>query len=508
MPFIRPGRGVIAASGAANIFNLPDTSSASGSSGSVGAYDPAAQDAYFDTLYTNAFNALTYSSTKYVSTSGSNANNGNSLGTAYATVDYAVSQVSANALILVNDGTYSIGTSGWLNDTVGNAPPSGTGSNYTVIRAINPGAVTLSQSSQSYYGSILRLTSGSRIWVDGFNFIHDTQHNDEAIFNFGASTSRITRCMFRRRQSGTYGATFFLGYGCLMQDCAFYGAGRYMCNTGSNSGDSVAGTNVFRRVVARLDWALCDQPVATYAHYGSDNGSWVDSKQTLWANCVDIDGPAVENQASFGFKWGSFYHPKHQRDIRHKGCIVLNAGCDLSSFRTDNIGSPTHSVENCAIWDNDNNTQAGQSPNGYSVAAGSMSVTNCFGGQILGSDTSGTTNSNNRFTDSPTSPQNIVQRAGSSGAEILYCHGAFLSHWGETNFDTVTADPLWPWPYEARIKAWMDTQITKPTGHFPASPTSSRQSFTGTSINGDEMTLTRRVWEAAGAAIPDLSTIY
>jgi hypothetical protein len=488
-------------------YYLPWLSNTTGGGGG-GAYDSEAQDAYFDGLYTTAFDALTYSGTKYVSTTGSNANNGNSLVNAYASVDYAASQISANGLILVDDGTYTIGTSGWLNSTTGNTPPSGTSTNYTTIRAINPGSVTLNQASQSYYGSILRLTGGARIWVDGFNFTHDDPHPDEAIFYFGADNSRLTRCMFRRRQSGTYGATLYLGVGCLVQDVALYGAGRYMCNTGSNSGNSVAGTNVFRRVVARLDWALCDQPVATFAHYGSDDGGYVDSKQTLWANCVDIDGPAVENQASFGFKWGSFYHPKHQRDIRHKGCIVLNAGCDLASFRTDNIGSPTMSAENCAIWDNDNNTQSGQSPIGFAVAAGSMSVTNCFGGQILGADTSGTTNTNNRFTDSPTSPQNIVQRSGSTGAEILYCHGAFLSHWGETNFDTVTTDPLWPWPYESRIKSWLDTQITKPSAHFPASPTSSRQSFTGTSINGDEMTLTRRVWEAAGAAIPDLSTIY
>ena len=41
--------------------------------GSGSAYDSAAQDAYFDSLYSSAFAALTYSSTKYVSTSGSTA---------------------------------------------------------------------------------------------------------------------------------------------------------------------------------------------------------------------------------------------------------------------------------------------------------------------------------------------------------------------------------------------------------------------------------------------------
>lgn len=472
--------------------------------GGGGAYDADAQDAYFDGLYDSALAALTYSSTKYVSTTGSNGNNGNSLGAAYASVDYAVSQISANGLILVDDGTYNVGTSGWLNSTAGNTPPNGTGSNYTVIRAINPGAVTISQTSQSYYGSLLRLTSSQRIWIDGFNFSHDAAHEDEAIFHL-PDVSRITRCMFRRRQSGTYGATIYLGVGSLMQDCAAYGAGRYLFYTGSGSADSVAGTNVFRRVVGRMDWALATQPVATFAHYGSDNGSWVDSKETLFANCIAIDGPATENQATYGFKWASFYNPKHQRDLRYRGCIALNDGADLASFRSDNIGSPTLSAYNCAIWDNDNNTQSGQSPNGFHRQNGTFTIDHCTGGQILGSDTSGTTNlssANHRFSDSMT---NIVQRVGGNGAEILYCHGGFLTHWGDSGFDTVTAVPLWPWPYESRIKAWMDTQISRPASHFPSTPSSSRQSFQGTALGGSAMTLTRRVWEAAGTQTPSLA---
>lgn len=472
-----------------------------------GGYDPAARDAYFDGLYSAALAGLTYSSTKYVSTSGSNANNGNSLGAAYASVDYAVSQIGANGLILVADGTYNVGTSGWLNSTTANAPPNGTGANYTVIRAINPGAVTISQTSQSYYGSLLRLTNSSRIWIDGFNFSHDAAHDDEAIFHL-PDFSRITRCMFRRRQSGIYGATIYLGRGSLMQDCAAYGAGRYLFYTGSGSGDSVAGTNVFRRVVGRMDWALATQPVATFAHYGSDNGAWVDSKETLYANCIALDGPATENQATYGFKWASFYNPKHQRDLRYRGCIALNDGADLASFRSDNIGSPTLSAYDCAIWDNDNNTQSGQSPNGFHRQNGTFTIDHCTGGLILGSDTSGTTNlagANHRFSDSMT---NIVQRVGGNGAEILYCHGGFLTHWGDSGFDTVTSEPLWPWPYESRIKAWMDTQITKPASHYPASPSSSRQSFQGTSLGGQAQSLTRRIWECAGTQMPDLAAIY
>lgn len=508
MSFIRPGRGVTSIQGIGYFYSQSDTIVASGSvSGSSGAYDSEAQDAYFDTLYTNAFDALSYSSTKYVSTTGSNGNNGNSLGAAYASVDYAVSQVSANALILVADGTYTIGTSGWLNETTGNTPPSGTGSNYTVIRAINPGGATISQSSQSYFGSILRLPSATRIWLDGFNLIHDASHDDEPIFLLPDS-SRITRCMFCRRQSGTYGATVQLGVNSLVQDCAAYGAGRYLFYTGASSFDVVAGTNVFRRVVGRMDWALSTQPKSVFTHYGSDNTSWNDSKQTLFANCIAIDGPGFNGASTE--KYGAFYHPKHTVDMRHQGCIVLNDGAFHGAFSLDNIGANTGSAYNCAIYDITNDNAGGASPVGIrSPGSSTWTIDYITGGLIPGSDTSGTVNnlstSNHLWGDTPTY---IVQRSGGNGAEILYCHGDFLTHWGDTGFDTVTAVPLWPWPYEARIKAWMDTQITLPASHYPTTPSSSRQSFQGTSIGGEEQTLTRRIWECAGTQIPDLSTVY
>ena len=101
---------------------------------------------------------------------------------------------------------------------------------------------------------------------------------------------------------------------------------------------------------------------------------------------------------------------------------------------------------------------------------------------------------------------NILQRVGGNGAEILYCHGTFLTHWGETGFDTVTSVPLWPWPYESRIKAWMDTQISRPASHFPSTPSSSRQSFQGTALGGSAMTVTRRIWECAGTATPSFAS--
>lgn len=44
------------------------------------------------------------------------------------------------------------------------------------------------------------------------------------------------------------------------------------------------------------------------------------------------------------------------------------------------------------------------------------------------------------------------------------------------------------------------------SGHYPASPASSRQSFAGTSLGSAEQTLTRRIWECAGTATPSLAT--
>lgn len=472
------------------------------------AYDTGAQDARYDGLYDQAFAVLAFSTTKYVATAGnggSNSNNGNSPGSPYLTVSHALGQVGANALIIVGCGNYT-SSGGWMNDYGSGANhdiTSGSFPGWTVVRAETPGCVTVTQTSQTYYQGIIGLQDAQRIWIDGFNLITNVSGEQFFAIDIG-DHNRLTRAMIRHRNTDTYRNQNVVGIGSLVQDVAYYGAGRYAWFTGSGSGQGTAGTNVFRRVVSRLEWATGEQPIATYAHYGCDNQGGCGSRETLFANVIDIDGPGMRGSGTYGYKWGSIYNPKYQSDVRVRGSIVLNAGCEHASIRTDNVGSPSLNVSHTAVWDNVNGGSA--SCAGYGRAAGTFTLNHSFGGRIGGANTSGTISGNtgNLFTDSPAY---IVMKDGNgNGAEIIHAWGCFLCHWGDPGFDAVTDTPLWPWPYETRIKAWMDVRISKPSGLVPSGTSESVQSFQGTSINGDEMTLTRRIWEAAGTITPSFAS--
>jgi hypothetical protein len=77
------------------------------------------------------------------------------------------------------------------------------------------------------------------------------------------------------------------------------------------------------------------------------------------------------------------------------------------------------------------------------------------------------------------------------GANILFRYGADSSRFGETDYKTLTAVPLWPWPNEARIKSQMCAGTTR---GFCS---------TGMRLDGvNPVTLTSYIWEALGSPIP------
>lgn len=83
--------------------------------------------------------------------------------------------------------------------------------------------------------------------------------------------------------------------------------------------------------------------------------------------------------------------------------------------------------------------------------------------------------------------------SGRMGAEVLKKYGVSGTLYGETGYDTLTQDNIWPWPNEARIKADM-------------SDVSARGFCTGNSLDGTPQTLTKYIWEYLGNQIP--SSIY
>ncbi len=81
------------------------------------------------------------------------------------------------------------------------------------------------------------------------------------------------------------------------------------------------------------------------------------------------------------------------------------------------------------------------------------------------------------------------------GANIVYRYGADGSRYGESNYNSLTTTPLWPWPNESRIKQEMCTNTAR---GFCA---------TGKRLDGvNPVTLTSYVWEQLGNPLP--SGIY
>lgn len=472
-------------------------SGSGGGGGGGGSY--TSQNSTFDALYTAFFAGLTISGTVYISPTGNDTTGTGTYANPWLTISKALTGISANGRIILKNGTYTAGTGGFINQHASAQNltiPSGTGGNYTIIQAETPFEVYIDQSSAVYYGSLVHLTS-TGVCLDGLSFRHDLVPAELAPFSVGTD-NLITRCRFRTRQCGQFNGVVHYSTGTLIEDCSIYGGGRYQFVTGSLSASAQIEEGILRRVIARMDWALGDQPCGTFGHYGSDDTGYTLSRNTSRQNCIAIDGPAIPNQGSDGGKYGSFYDPKSSRGLTDIGCISLNDKSNYAAWMGEY--SSTGSNTDCAVYD------CG-SADAFRQTSGTRTVTNCLLSVVGGSDYNGATNSsNNRSSDTP---GNIVQRSAGAGADILYCVGGFLKKYGDTGWDVPdTSMPLWPWPYEDKHATWMDTQIALPASHYPTSPANSRQSFTGTALDGNAMTLTRRIWEAAGTAMPDLTTVY
>ena len=84
---------------------------------------------------------------------------------------------------------------------------------------------------------------------------------------------------------------------------------------------------------------------------------------------------------------------------------------------------------------------------------------------------------------------------GQVGAEVLMMWGTTGTLWGDPGYDTITTQPLWPFPNEAVI----DTDMASYSG--PGAP-GARGFTTGTSKDGSPQTLTKYIWEYLGNQIP------
>lgn len=492
----------------------------------------------------NAFAAI-----YYVSTSGNDSSGTGSSSSPWKTIGYGIDQMASGDTLLVKAGTY-IGKANFINSRLNNLP-SGTPSKYTIVKAEVPLEVTIkNDGSLNYYDNLIRL-EGNYIHVDGFIVDMINQSEPEYNAEVTGNYNKITRSFFRREGNvSQYGGwVSILGDYNLVEDSAGVGAARYGFYTGGPT--SSASQNIFRRIVARVDYSNSDQPKAAFSAYGNDSGN--NMHDVLFQNCIAIDGR--RGPSSSEDTYGGFYFPKNATNITIQGSIVLNneaghAGYFVKELQGDNIH-----LEHSIAWDVYGTPHiAGVRANGagglyfgidhmtigntlaayYNKDSAQQRVlTNSlfYNNDVLssGSDYDWATKTNNAFfpasqaigilsiisninlkyilrAEANSALEDHASDGNNIGADVTQQYGVSGTLWGQPGFDQRTSNALWPWKYEDKIKTLFLIPNTPPSGNIPSSNNTVRGFTVANDQFGKRMTLTRYIWQYLGNEIP--SEIY
>jgi hypothetical protein len=406
-------------------------------------------------------------------------------------------------VLIIRDGIYN--TQYDLIDHFVNGMPGA----YNIIKAENDGRVTITYSN----GINLENNPASYVQIEGINF---NSLVGKVIFGHHI---KILKCSFVGSASSGNTVTIEVGamnYGdthdILFEDCYAYGSGgRY------NFLVYRAYNVVFRRCISRHDpgWTGDgdDDPEAAFNSYSSQH--------IYFQNCIAID--CDQNYVNW---YSGFYATEHD------GARVHNHWDGCISFNNNNIGfyiDPTTSIEyyfnNCISYDSTNagfavNRGANGGVSGFTIGRVGNGIYNSVVSNsiIFDFNEDGINTGSGNYCDiegggsSCTNCQtynpltnglvylprveagSALSNAGSSGgqigANIMKKIGISGTLYGESGWNTITNESLWPWPYEARIKN--DMKVVSTRG-FCAS---------GNGLYGGNITLTSYIWEALGNPCP------
>ena len=478
--------------------------------------------------------------TWYISSTGNNAGNGQTPATAWKTFAKAFSTMAAGDQLILLDGQYSTGTTGILHwDTsmygVNSAQvPSGASlTRMTIVRALNPGNVTIN--GPLFIGRSTR--KDSFILIQGVTF-----EGTGDLYNTSFNT--IKDC-------GFHGA-FVIGTNDhtngntdnLIEDAWIWASGER-----GIASNYQADRNVWRRVVVRGDGC------GTSACSGSGNpniGFTVyDSQDASVQNVIVIDRILAATDEPYGNFASAQHTPMAARYLGRNqwlGAMSINPPDAGFHFEADATvpSDPTWTMKDVVVTGNGNidgiNVGAtgtlvinnatvittDQFGDGIRVAPGSPgtavantivkgfsrglnsyltpSYTDTFGSALLYNQTIPTVGV--RITN-PTADGTIaslkypvrvetgsvLKGAGSSGTDIgsnvVNRYGIDGSRFNEPNYNSLSANALWPWPNQNRIKREMCVATTR--GFCAA----------GTRLDGSKsVTLTSYIWEQLGNPVP------
>lgn len=483
---------------------------------------------------------------------GNDANNGLTRSTPIATLNRAFQIITSGQTLTIAAGTYS-GVNNQITH-IANLPPSGSQGNATLITAEDPTAGNVRFNNASF---LIDGLSAARSWItfDGIQYTGNTFHQ----ISGAAHTNRnLQRWTFKR--CGFVGWVQ-LGYSqfVLFEDCYVTGQGRYCfdmftsndillrrcvarLDNGDGSGQPIS--HYVNYTCQRLEWQNCiaiDTNDSFHSNYeGVYGGFYVrgpntintttwQSEQTKARGCILLN---VRNNGTPGgvFRVGSTMG-NDAPGIEWINSIFwdMNSGISRESGAS---GSTTQSINHCVVgitrsasynrhgWVCGNVDGAFQNSIFYSIndTAINDGLSSNFNRFFLnGADkfsvptSSGDAQADPIWTqatpagglkhlpriDSTGSFKSIANDGGDIGATIMFRYGVDGTFLGDTDYNTLTATALWPWPNEDVIRTFF---INFGTG--AGSPANARGFCTGTSIDGETQTLTKYIWEYLGNQIP------
>lgn len=477
-------------------------------------------------LLSLSYQSYVYAATYYVDGSMTDdSGNGTSWADAKKYITSGIGIMTGGDTLIIRDGVYT------GNSNILSSAPSGSAGNYTKIYAETDWGVTIS-------GTSVRpctLDSKSYIEIKGFKF-KATPSPDVYILN--SNHIKIIRCC--SDSAGGTSAHFLASNSTylLFEECYAWGECRYpfQVNAGGGSSQYI----VYRRCVVRWDRANTDQPLACFANYDQ---SYIYYQNCIAIDGVDINnyGTSHVYRGMCGFKT-----PNGGSYTKYDGCIVLNIegpGFYFEDSPVENIainnsvvwdlheedptttykpvqyirarpGNGPLTVTGCTFGVTDGTLGARFEPSndtinntiiyGTTLGAGNYSIYNgvtedynCFYNNTGGRNKSGGVGANS-VTDidpivsglkylvrieSGSSLATLGESGSQIGAQIIKKIGVSGTLYGDSDWNTLTSDNLWPFPNEDEMRSDMRTDSAR-------------------GFCADGKTLTKYIWEYMGNTIP------
>jgi hypothetical protein len=466
-----------------------------------------------------------------------------------ATLAHGISMMAGGDTLTVGDGSYAEPIAG---------VPSGSAGAYTTVQAAHDWGVTVDGSGfANNFTDGIKISSASYIAVRGFHVkMNQANDNNTGVGVYGSHHIKVQRCSVA--YSGVTGnvAAFDVGPASdyvLIEESYAYGGARYPFLVYQST------HTVMRRNVSRLDYWNGSLQAANFTNYNGDMTVWqnniaLDSDnaniggsglyggffnenkvpdaswsgtatrethrgnivlnvQAFYSGLYDYD---ISNLHTYSddIVWDS--HGGFYGDYIHGDAPVLDAtrftigkirgtydgpngqgSAGTGFFNGPGTGGTRVQVtlSHSIFWNNPSYGIADYSAGDYDSFWGNGAN---YGGSYMTPAAGAhdlTTDLTAGLKYLPRVEPGSALATGGIGATVLYKWGTTGTLWGDPGYDTVTSEPLWPFPNEDVIKSDM-ASYNGPGG-------AGARGFTaGNSLDGSPQTLTKYIWEYLGNPIP------